>query len=165
MHRTILLAGGFALAAFLLGERIGATLPRGADPDPKAQTTSLELEFDGQLLLRDIREVTAYNVGVRAQTDDDPCVGASGHDICRLVEEGVNVCAANFVDLGTILTIQEFGECIVFDRMNRRYAHRVDIAMAKDEIGKAREFGIQKRFVGVRALRPGEELPPPDRNP
>jgi len=101
-----------------------------------------------------VREVTAYNVGVRGQTSDDPCIGATGRNLCRLVARGLKVCAANFVDPETILHIEGYGECIVLDRMNRRFAHRVDIAMRKDEVGKALGFGIQQRYVEVSPGRP-----------
>ena len=97
-----------------------------------------------------VREVTAYNVGVRGQTSGRPCIGATGENLCRLVAQGLKVCAANFVDHETILNIEGYGECIVLDRMNRRFAHRVDIAMRKDEVDRALEFGIQRRLVEVK---------------
>ena len=101
-----------------------------------------------------VREVTAYNVGVSGQTSDRPCLGATGQNLCRLVAQGLKVCAANFVDSETILHIEGYGECVVLDRMNRRFAHRVDIAMRKDEVDRALEFGIQRRLVGVKPVRP-----------
>ena len=101
-----------------------------------------------------VREVTAYNVGVRGQTSDRPCLGATGKNLCRLVAQGLKVCAANFVDHETILNIEGYGECVVLDRMNRRFAHRVDIAMRKDEVDRALEFGIQRRYVEVTPERP-----------
>ena len=91
--------------------------------------------------------MTAYNVGVEAQTSNTPCIGASGRNLCELVARNVKVCAANFVPIGTILKIEAYGECIVLDRMHRRFAHRVDIAMKEDQIQKAREFGLRKRLV------------------
>jgi len=94
-----------------------------------------------------VRVVTAYNVGVREQTSDTPCIGASGRNLCELVERDVKVCAANFVPLGTILKIEEYGMCVVLDRLHRRHTHRVDIAMREDEIEEARQFGLQKRVV------------------
>jgi 3D (Asp-Asp-Asp) domain-containing protein len=94
-----------------------------------------------------VREVTAYNVGVREQTSDTPCIGAGGHDLCRLLERNVKVCAANFVPLGTTLMIEEIGACVVLDRMHRRFAHRVDVAMREHEVDEAMEFGRQKRIV------------------
>ena len=101
-----------------------------------------------------VREVTAYNVGVRGQTGDAPCIGATGQNLCRLVAQGLKVCAANFVDHETILNIEGYGECVVLDRMHRRFAHRVDIAMRKDEVDRALEFGLQRRLVEVIPVRP-----------
>lgn len=68
-----------------------------------------------------VREVTAYNVGVRGQTSDKPCIGSTGKNLCRLVTQGLKICAANFVDPETILNIDGYGECVVLDRMHRRY--------------------------------------------
>jgi 3D (Asp-Asp-Asp) domain-containing protein len=101
-----------------------------------------------------VREVTAYNVGVKEQTNDQPCLGATGENLCRLVARGLKVCAANFVAPKTILHIEGYGECVVLDRMNRRFAHRVDIAMRGDEADKAREFGVQRRHVKVKPVEP-----------
>jgi len=101
-----------------------------------------------------VREVTAYNVGVKGQTSDEPCIGATGRNLCRLVGRGLKVCAANFVDPETILHIEGFGECVVLDRMNRRFPNRVDIAMRKDEVDTALEFGIQRRHVEVKPKYP-----------
>ena len=101
-----------------------------------------------------VREVSAYNVGVRGQTNDEPCIGATEQNLCRLVARGLNVCAANFVALETILHIEGHGECIVLDRMHRRFAHRVDIAMNENEVDRALEFGVQKRYVEVKSGRP-----------
>jgi 3D (Asp-Asp-Asp) domain-containing protein len=101
----------------------------------------------GKKLAGIVREVTAYNVGVREQTSDNPCIGASGRNLCELVEREVKVCAANFVPLGTILRIEGYGLCVVLDRTHRRFAHRVDIAMRENEIEEARQFGLRKRVV------------------
>jgi 3D (Asp-Asp-Asp) domain-containing protein len=106
-----------------------------------------EVSRVGKKIAGIVREVTAYNVGVKEQTSDTPCIGASGRNLCELVERDVKVCAANFVPLGTILNIEEYGMCVVLDRMHRRFAHRVDIAMKGDEIEEARQFGLQKRAV------------------
>lgn len=94
-----------------------------------------------------VREVTAYNVGVREQTSETPCIGASGKNLCELVERNVKVCAANFVPLGTTLRIEGYGVCVVLDRTHRRFSHRVDIAMRENEIDEARQFGLRKRVV------------------
>lgn len=94
-----------------------------------------------------IREVTAYNVGDKNQTDSTPCVGASGDDLCQLLETGINICAANFVPLKTKLYVDKFGECLVLDRLNSRYQNRVDIAMKLNEKQRAINFGLQKLLV------------------
>ena len=40
-------------------------------------------------------------------------------------------------------------QCVVVDRMNKRYHNRVDIAMKKDEKPKALNFGVRKLKVTV----------------
>ena len=101
-----------------------------------------------------IREVTAYNVGDPNQTDDTPCISAySKVDLCEEVAKGTNVCAGNFVPLGTHLQITasngwEF-ECVVWDRMASKYANRVDIAMSLEEKDRAIKFGLQNLTVRI----------------
>lgn len=94
------------------------------------------------------REVTAYNVGDAAQTDNSPCIGASGVDICNLLDHGVCVYAANFVKLGTYLEIDGV-ECQVLDRLNSKYPNRVDIAMKLSEKEQAINYGVQTKNVRV----------------
>ena len=94
-----------------------------------------------------IREVTAYNVGDPAQTDDSPCIGASGQDLCKLVDQGVKVCAANFVPLGSKLYVQNVGECLVLDKMAEKHPNRVDVAMKTAEKQRALKFGLQRLEV------------------
>ena len=96
-----------------------------------------------------IRFVTAYNAGDPSQTDDTPCISANGEDLCAALEEGEKRCAANFVPLGASLYVDKIGICRVTDRTNKRYRHRVDIAMPKDAYDKARRFGRQKLNVKV----------------
>jgi len=136
-----------------MGYEIGVPAPAPGD-GPRSASVDNPGGVAGPPLPGRIREVTAYNVGVRRQTDDRPCLGATGANLCRLVARGLKVCAANFVAPETILQIEGYGECVVLDRMSRRFAHRVDIAMSKDEAGRAVEFGLQRRHVGVKAVRP-----------
>lgn len=150
MKRSFLLAIGITVAFLWTGNPfdVSASRPPGAGPDAsKAGGRAALVE---ERLKGIVREVTAYNVGVRGQTSGDPCVGAKGHNLCVLVERGHKICAANFVSLGTILRIEKHGECLVLDRLNRRYAHRVDIAMGMDEVKGALEFGLQRRVVLVK---------------
>ncbi len=151
-NRPILLAIGIAVAIFSFG--LGNQVDTPAFHDPGTVPGFIAADngsgFQEIRLAGMVREVTAYNVGVREQTSDEPCIGAAGHDLCRLVDEGRNVCAANFVALGTVLRIEEYGECVVLDRMHRRFSHRVDIAMKEDAVDEALEFGLKRRVVEVK---------------
>ncbi|MCH8049327.1 3D domain-containing protein [Patescibacteria group bacterium] len=91
--------------------------------------------------------ITAYN-SVWWQTDATPCIGAQGTNICDIYQTGENVCAANFVPLGTMLEVEGLGVCTVRDRMNSRYYYRVDWFMDKD-VTNAKQFGVQRRTVQV----------------
>ena len=104
---------------------------------------------DRELTIFTYHYVTAYNVGVVAQTDNTPCIGASGDNLCELVDQGIKVCAANFVPLGTNLEIEGLGTCKVLDRMHARHSFRVDIAMGPDEIDQAQQFGLRQKKVAV----------------
>jgi 3D (Asp-Asp-Asp) domain-containing protein len=150
-NRPILLAIGIAVAIFSIsaGIRVEPQVFRVSGSFPRIVEAGNDARFEALRRSGIVREVTAYNVGVREQTSDSPCIGASGKDLCRLVDEGQNVCAANFVDLGTVLRIAELGECVVLDRMHRRFSHRVDIAMKEDAVEEALEFGLQRRHVEV----------------
>lgn len=99
------------------------------------------------IVKKDRMPVTAYN-SVPWQTDDTPCIGAEGTDICEIYASGENVCAANFVPLGTKLEVEGLGTCIVRDRMNSRYYKRVDWYMGMDIQG-AREHGIRNKQIAV----------------
>ncbi len=154
MKQTILLI--FVVCGFFLwvGSRIDVPGPLTPGIGSEIMTVDDEAGFVGNPTHGLVREVTAYNVGVKRQTSDEPCIGATGRNLCRLVARGFKVCAANFVDPETILHIEGYGECIVLDRMNRRYAHRVDIAMRKNEVDRAIEWGIQQRYVEIKLERP-----------
>jgi 3D (Asp-Asp-Asp) domain-containing protein len=147
--RTFLLAIGIAsVFTFLsMGNRVVTPASHAQGVHSDFQKAGREFARVGRKITGVAREVTAYNVGVREQTSDTPCIGASGRNLCNLVERDVKVCAANFVALWTILKIDNYGECVVLDRMHSRFSHRVDIAMREGEIKEAREFGLQRRIV------------------
>ncbi|MBI5905387.1 MAG: hypothetical protein HZB86_07515 [Deltaproteobacteria bacterium] len=150
MKRTILFA--FVIGVVNLfagsGDDVPARLAPGSGPERLAAGD--RAGPDGNPAPGAVREVTAYNVGVREQTGSEPCIGATGKNLCRLVMQGLKICAANFVDPETILNIDGYGECVVLDRTHRRFSHRVDIAMKEDEVDRALEFGIQRRYVEVK---------------
>ncbi len=154
MKKTILLAFVIAVVLLRMGTRIDVPAPFTPGIGSKIMIVDDEAGFVEIPTHSLVREVTAYNVGVRGQTSDESCIGATGRNLCRLVARGLKVCAANFVDPETILHIEGYGECVVLDRMNRRFPHRVDIAMRKDEVDTALEFGIQRRHVEVKPGRP-----------
>ena len=97
-----------------------------------------------------LRNVSVYNVGDINQCSGDPCIGASGYDICKLLREGINVCAANWALFGTVIEVEGMGECFVLDRMNSRFPEGVDWAMRKDEKHKALDFG--RKWLKVKVL-------------
>ena len=111
----------------------------------------LSIDKTPQYIVRSetIRVVTAYNAGDPGQTDDTPCISASGENICKALAKGKKRCAANFVPLGSHLHVEKIGVCLVTDRTNKRYRNRVDIAMQKDEYHEARRFGRQKLTVKI----------------
>jgi 3D (Asp-Asp-Asp) domain-containing protein len=150
MKKTILLTLLFAVFFSWMESRIDVPAPLAPGAASESMTVYDEAGFVENPTPGFVREVTAYNVGVRRQTSDEPCIGAMGQNLCRLVARGLKVCAANFVAPETILNIEGYGECVVLDRMNRRFAHRVDIAMRKNEVDRALEFGIQRRYVEIK---------------
>ena len=154
MKKTILRTFVIALVFLWMGSGFDVTAPETTGVDSEITIVDDPAGFVEKPNPGLVREVTAYNVGVRRQTSDEPCIGATGENLCRLVARGLKVCAANFVDPETILHIEGYGECIVLDRMHRRFSHRVDIAMREDEVDRALEFGIQRRQVEVLTGRP-----------
>lgn len=84
---------------------------------PEYETTEMNLVHETKEV-----NVTMYNLGDPRQTDvDSPCVGATGVDLCQL-KKYINICASNCYPLGTKLEVVGLGECIVLDRMNKRYS-------------------------------------------
>ena len=88
-----------------------------------------------------VRTVTMYN-SVEWQTDSTPCISANNTNICEGLENGINYCASNAYPFGTVLHVDKLGECVVADRMNRRYPNRIDWYAGMD-IERAISFGKQ----------------------
>lgn len=110
-------------------------------PDPCGLETVV---CDGE----EAREVTAYTSEI-SQTDGSPCISANGTNICEMWQDGINVCAANFVPFGTKLEVEGLGTCVVVDRMNRRFPETVDWYFGYDT-KTAIQFG--RKTVEVRVL-------------
>ena len=120
-----------------------------AHADPIKSTMLIQKNTRYTVRSETIRVVTAYNAGDPGQTDNTPCISASGENLCKALANGKKRCAANFVPLGSRLYVDKIGVCLVSDRTNKRYRNRVDIAMQKDEFQKARRFGRQKLTVKI----------------
>jgi len=87
--------------------------------------------------------ITAYS-STPDQTDDTPFITASGTH----VRDGV--VAANFLPFGTKLRIPElFGDKVfeVEDRMNRRYAKRLDIWFPERQLSD--NFGVREARIVI----------------
>ncbi|NQV90645.1 3D domain-containing protein [Candidatus Uhrbacteria bacterium] len=91
--------------------------------------------------------MTAYTSEV-GQTDDTPCITASGLDVCERNIE--NVVAANFLPIGTRVKIPElYGDRVFYveDRMNARYNYKMDIWMK--DLADAKQFGLKYVTIEV----------------
>lgn len=97
--------------------------------------------------LDDKTTFTGYSLSVD-ETDGNPCVGAGNNNLCELrpvlKEEGRTICASRDLPLDTVIYIDGIGECIIKDRMNKRYkgTNRVDILF--DSKQEAINFGKQQ---------------------
>ena len=88
----------------------------------------------------DFHEVRAYVTGyntVPAQTDDTPCIGASGKNICGRRDA---VACPRKIDLGTVVVIRG-ATYTCEDRLARKFDRRFDISCDKDAECPARVTG------------------------
>lgn len=84
---------------------------------------------------------TAYSLEV-SQTDGNPCVGASNHNLCVCKE--IKTCASRDLPLHTLINIKGIGKCEILDRMNIRYKGTGNIDILMDSREEALKFGRQK---------------------
>ena len=91
--------------------------------------------------------LSAYSSRVQ-ETDDTPCISADGSNICELFAKGEMICASNDFPMHSIIHIEGFGDCIIRDRMNRRYTgtNRIDLYYGYDTIS-ALKHGVKKVLV------------------
>jgi len=91
--------------------------------------------------------ITAYTSEV-GQTDDTPCITASGMDVCERNTE--DIVAANFLPIGTRVKIPDlYGDRIftVQDRMNKRYDKHMDVWLK--DLKQAKQFGLKYTKIEV----------------
>jgi 3D (Asp-Asp-Asp) domain-containing protein len=150
-------SSGFALGPIIAALVLTACSSAHADQNK----SSLLIHKDQRYIIKAeaVRIVTAYNAGDPRQTDDTPCISANGENLCKALAAGKKRCAANFVPLGSRLHVDKVGVCLVTDRTNKRYGNRVDIAMHRHELHKARQFGRQKLKVRIIEPAPDKENP------
>lgn len=135
-----------------------------ADVSGVAQQTGLPVAVDEPLpandrpssgepainVLRTVRTtMTAYSSN-SWQTDGTPFVTADGSCV------GDGIVAANFLRIGTKVRFPDlFGDKVfeVRDRMNERYANRIDVWMK--DVQRAKSFGV-KRNVAVEVVEEGD---------
>lgn len=102
--------------------------------------------------VKDILEgvtVTAYTSRPE-ETDNTPCLAASGRDICELHAKGIATCAANGPGFGTWIFVEGYGRCRVEDRLAAKYSRRVDLYFGgADQVQKALRFGKKRLQVFV----------------
>ncbi|MEK7611876.1 MAG: hypothetical protein AAB407_00835 [Patescibacteria group bacterium] len=92
--------------------------------------------------------ITAYS-STPDQTDDTPCITASGYDVCENPYNR-NVVAANFVPIGTKMQIPAlFGDKVftVEDRMHERFNDRIDVWFP--DRSSAKKFGKQSEVTVI----------------
>lgn len=92
---------------------------------------------------------TAYTLSVD-ETDDTPCIGSANNNLCELRKEML-ICASRDLPLDTVIYIENIGECVIKDRLNKRYkgSNRVDILMETRQ--EALNFGKRElKYVIVK---------------
>ena len=105
------------------------------------------LKRRGMPMLERIREVTAYTIGRKEETDGTPCIGPNPKiDLCALVRSGVVVYATRAYPQGTWLIIGGI-KGIVLDKTSSKYGHRIDVAML--DRNSAINFGIKNLPVEI----------------
>jgi 3D (Asp-Asp-Asp) domain-containing protein len=152
-----------AFGIMLNNSRTNDTLVESIDQDIRSYSFENLFSWGNKVQLEDIGPeytligtftVTASGYSSTPdQTDDSPCIAASGYNICT---GDKNIIAANFyidgkkVPLGTLVRIPDhYGDTVfvVEDRMNSRYKNNIDILF--DDRSSALEFGRQKVTIEV----------------
>ncbi|HTZ35222.1 MAG TPA: hypothetical protein VMB84_04305 [Stellaceae bacterium] len=101
--------------------------------------------------------VTGYNT-VPAQTDDTPCIAASGSNICGRTDA---VACPRRISLGTFLQIRG-STYVCEDRLAKKYDSRFDISCDKDTNCPGQVTGwVTIRVFAVRRATPDNPVPAP----
>jgi len=129
---------------FLSGLLIGLAIGTGKECVKESQRSDMFISaYSSPILIKEKVNavVTAYNT-VPEQTWGDPCISASGDNICGM--KNVVACPRS-IPLGTWVIIDDnYYQCL--DRLAVKYDDRFDISFDKD-IQSAKEFGKQIKEV------------------
>ena len=129
---------------FLSGLLIGLAIGTGKECVKESQRSDMFISaYSSPILIKEKVNavVTAYNT-VPEQTWGDPCISASGDNICGM--KNVVACPRS-IPLGTWVIIDDtYYQCL--DRLAVKYDNRFDISFDKDIQG-AKEFGKQIKEV------------------
>ena len=129
---------------FLSGLLIGLAIGTGKECVKESQRSDMFISaYSSPILIKEKVNavVTAYNT-VPEQTWGDPCISASGDNICG--RNNVVACPRS-IPLGTWVIIDDtYYQCL--DRLALKYDNRFDISFDKDIQG-AKEFGKQIKEV------------------
>lgn len=129
---------------FLIGLLVGLAISSGKEcPEYYNRQDSFLTTYNSPILIKEqtYATITAYNT-VPEQTWGDPCISASGDNICG--KKNVVACPRS-IPLGTWVIIDnEYYQCL--DRLALKYDNRFDISFDKDIEG-AKEFGKQNKEV------------------
>jgi len=107
------------------------------------KTTNQNIELNVELIeVNDKTTFTAYTLSVE-ETDSSPYIGAGNNNLYEL-KKTMNICASRDLPLDTLVYIDGFGECVIKDRLNKRYkgTNRIDILMETRK--EALKFGKQQ---------------------
>lgn len=106
-----------------------------------------------ELKSKRVKATISFYTSEARQTDDSPEIAANGQNIWHLYQNGQKTCASNDYKIGTKLSIEGIGTCIVRDRMNSRYTGtgRIDWYLGYSH-ADAWDMGLKKN-VTVEILR------------
>lgn len=128
---------------FLSGLLTGLSIGHSRETDCPVSTEIFISAYSYPILVKEVvtAVVTAYNT-VPEQTWGDPCISASGDNICGMSNV---VACPRAIPLGTWIIIdEEYYICL--DRLALKYDKRFDLSFDKDIKG-AKEFGKQHKEV------------------
>ena len=120
----------------------GIWMRRDNQPEPITSTTTTTREFT----LLGTYTITAYNA-LSYQTDNSPCISASGMNIC---EAGELICACpREFEFGTEFFINDrWWNCQ--DRMAKRYREKNHIDILMKTVEEAKAWGVKQLEVYVK---------------